>query len=135
MEVTVVAPEINPAAVDEELYEAARKAGSYKVSDQVQEAIAQSDVVYTDTWIDMEFFMDAAFKAEKERRIKVFMPYQLNKELLAGRDVLVMHDLPAHRGYEITGDIIEDPRSIVFEQAENRLHSMKGLILKLLGKL
>ena len=135
LEVTVVAPEINPAAVDEELYEAARKAGTYQVSDQVQEAIAQSDVVYTDTWIDMEFFMDAAFKEEKERRLKVFMPYQLNKELLAGQDVLVMHDLPAHRGYEITGEIIEDPRSIMFEQAENRLHTMKGVILKLLGEL
>ena len=135
MEVTVVAPEINPAAVDEELYEAARKAGTYKVSNQLHQAIANSDVVYTDTWIDMEFFTDPAFKEEKERRIKTLSPYQLNMDLLAGQDVLVMHCLPAHRGYEISGEIVEDPRSIMFDQSENRLHSMKGLILKLLGTL
>ena len=135
MEVTVVAPEMNPAAVDEELYEAARKAGTYKTSNQLHEAIADSDVVYTDTWVDMEFFTDPAFKEEKERRIKAFSPYQLNMQLLAGQDVLVMHCLPAHRGYEISGEIVEDPRSIMFDQSENRLHSMKGLILKLLGAL
>lgn len=133
MEVTVVAPEINPAAVDEELYEAARKAGTYKVSDQLDQAIGNSDVVYTDTWIDMEFFTDPAFKEEKERRIKALSPYQLNTDSLAGQEVLVMHCLPAHRGYEISGEIVEDPRSIMFDQSENRLHSMKGLILKLLG--
>ena len=133
MEVTVVAPEMNPAAVDEELYGAARKAGTYKTSDQLHEAIASSDVVYTDTWVDMEFFTDPAFEEEKERRIKMLSPYQLNAELLAGQDVLVMHCLPAHRGYEISGEIVEDPRSIMFDQSENRLHSMKGLILKLLG--
>lgn len=135
MEVTVVAPEMNPAAVDEELYEAARKAGTYRASDKLHQAIANSDVVYTDTWVDMEFFTDPAFEAEKERRIKTLSPYQLNAELLAGQDVLVMHCLPAHRGYEISGEIVEDPRSIMFDQSENRLHSMKGLILKLLGAL
>lgn len=135
MEVTVVAPEINPAAVDEELYEAARKAGTYKASDQLHRVVADSDVVYTDTWVDMEFFTDPAFKDKKERRIKTLSPYQLNTELLAGQDVLVMHCLPAHRGYEISGEIVEDPRSIMFDQSENRLHSMKGLILKLLGVL
>ena len=133
MQVTVVAPEINPAAVDEQLFDSARKAGLYKTSDQIQDAIANSDIVYTDTWIDMEFFLDAAFKAEKERRIKLLMPYQVNQELLEGQDVLIMHCLPAHRGYEISEDIIDDRRSIVFEQAENRLHSMKALMLKLLS--
>ena len=135
MEVTVVAPEMNPSAVDAELFEAARRAGLYKVSDRIQDAVAKSDVVYTDTWIDMEFFLDPVFETEKERRIEQFAPYQLNKALLEGQDVLVMHCLPAHRGYEISGDIVEDPRSIVFEQAENRLHSMKALILKLSDKL
>ena len=132
MEITAVTPEINPAAVDEELFEDARKAGCYTTSDQLQAAIAKSDVVYTDTWIDMEFFLDSRFKAEKERRIQLFMPYQLNRELLKGHDVLVMHCLAAHRGYEISDDIMDDPRSIVFEQAENRLHSMKALMLKIL---
>ena len=132
MEVTVVVPEVNPAAVDEQLYEGARQLGLYKTSDQLQDAIAKSDIVYTDTWLDMEFFLEAAFETERERRIKLLTPYQLNQELLEGQDVLIMHCLPAHRGYEISEDIIDDPRSIMFEQAENRLHSMKALILKLL---
>ena len=132
MEITAVTPEINPAAVDEPLFAVARKAGCYTVSNRLQDAIAKSDVVYTDTWIDMEFFLDSSFKAEKERRIQLFMPYQLNRELLEGHDVLIMHCLAAHRGYEISDDIMDDPRSIVFEQAENRLHSMKALMLKIL---
>jgi ornithine carbamoyltransferase len=91
--------------------------------------------VYTDTWIDMEYFEDPAFAAEKERRIRQFGPYQLNGQLLEGLDLVVMHCLPAHRGYEITGEIVEDPRSVVFEQAENRLHSQKAVLLKVTGHL
>ncbi len=134
MEVTVVAPETNPTAIDEDFLEEARQSGMYKVTDRLKDAIAGSDVVYTDTWMDMEFFLDPTLKAEKEKRSKLMEPYQLNKELLEGEDVLIMHCLPAHRGSEISGDIIEDERSIMFEQAENRLHSMKGLMLKLLNK-
>jgi ornithine carbamoyltransferase len=93
------------------------------------------DVVYTDTWMDMEYFADPAFAAEKERRLRKFLPYQLNKELLNGLDVRILHCLPAHHGYEIEAELLDDPRSLIFEQAENRLHSQKALILKLSGKL
>ena len=133
MEVTVVAPEMNASALDEALFDAATKSGLYKTTDQIEQAIEACDIVYTDTWIDMEFFTDPAFRSERERRIKVFTPYQLNHELLKGRQCLIMHCLPAHRDYEVTGEIVEDERSIMFEQAENRLHSMKGLMLKLMG--
>ncbi len=142
LEVTVIAPEINPAAVDKELWSEAAQKGCYKpVSTdsidstiELQEVIAQNDVVYTDTWIDMEFFTDPDFAEERERRMKKMMPYQLNLTLLKGLDCKIMHCLPAHRGYEISGELLDDPRAIIFEQSENRLHSMKAIILKLLGR-
>ncbi len=140
LEVTVIAPEINPAAVDAELWKEAERKGCYKVvsTDRIddtfalQEVITQNDVVYTDTWIDMEFFTDPDFAEERDRRIKLMMPYQLNTTLLDGIDCKVMHCLPAHRGYEISGEILDDPRSVIFDQSENRLHSMKAILLRLL---
>jgi len=134
MEVSAVIPEINPAAEDQELYAQASRAGLYKNAPDLRQALETSDVVYTDTWIDMEYFTDSAYAQEKERRTRLFQPYQLNKSLLAGLDLRIMHCLPAHHGYEIEGELIEDPRSIIFTQAENRLHSQKALILKLAGQ-
>ena len=78
----------------------------------------------------MEFFGNPEFEDEKQRRIELMQPYQLDKAIMEGHDALVMHCLPAHRGYEISGDLIADPRSIVFDQSENRLYGMKGLLTK-----
>ena len=141
IEVTVVAPEINPAAVDKELWDAAARKGLYKVLDTgsinvgsaLESVIAESDIVYTDTWVDMEFFTDPAFEEERERRLKKMAPYQLNAELLNGHECKVMHCLPAHHGYEITGELVNDERAIIFDQSENRLHSMKAILLNLLA--
>ena len=135
MHVTAVTPDVNPASTDEALYDEARRSGLYEETDDLGKALESSDVVYTDTWIDMEYFTDPAFADEKERRIRLFQPYQLNAASLQGYDVHIMHCLPAHRGYEIDGDLLGDPRSIIFDQAENRLHSQKAVILKLAGKL
>jgi ornithine carbamoyltransferase len=135
LQVTVVAPETNPAAVDQPLWDEARRAGVYRAVDDLPRALEQCDVVYTDTWIDMEFFDDPAYAAEKERRIARFRPYQLNRQLLAGHDLRIMHCLPAHRGYEIEGELLDDPRSVVFVQAENRMHSQKAVLLFLAGVL
>jgi len=134
MHVTCICPEINPAAKDNELYKQAIDAGLYNhISevDQLRPTLENSDVVYTDTWIDMEFFTDPTFSKEKERRIKLFRPYQLNTELLRGIDIKILHCLPAHHEYEITGDLLHDPRSLIFTQAENRLHSQKAVLLHL----
>ena len=141
LEVTVIAPEVNPAAVDEELWTQAEQKGCYKsiltdtldTKAALQEVITENDVVYTDTWIDMEFFTDPRFAEEKERRMKLMMSYQLNPSLLNGIDCKIMHCLPAHRGYEIAGELLDDSRAVIFEQSENRLHSMKALIFKMLG--
>jgi ornithine carbamoyltransferase len=134
MEIITVTPMVNESSLDEELLEKAKRTGLYKTTKDVKGAVEGCDIVYTDTWVDMEFFLDPKFKEEKEKRIKLMMPYQVNKELLKGSDALIMHDMPIHRGYEITGDAVESPNSIIYDQSENRLYSAKGILLKLLGK-
>lgn len=134
MEITTVTPLVNEPSIDKELIERAKQTGLYKTTLDVKGAVKESDVVYTDTWVDMEFFLNPKFKEEKEKRIKLMKPYQINAELLKDSDALVMHDMPMHRGYEISEDAIESPNSIIYDQSENRLHSAKGILLKLLGK-
>ena len=135
MQINVVAPEMNEAARDPELMQIAATSDNYRAFDNLREAVLESDVVYTDTWLDMEFFNDERFGHEKERRIRLCDPYQLNRQVLEGSEALVMHCLPAHRGYEIESELVDDPRSVVIEQAENRLHSQKAVLLKLAGQL
>jgi ornithine carbamoyltransferase len=91
------------------------------------EAIKDSDIIYTDVWVSM------GQEEDKAKRLSDLKPYQLNKELIskAKQDVLIMHCLPAHRGEEITDEVIDGPASIVFDEAENRLHTQKA-IMKLL---
>jgi ornithine carbamoyltransferase len=94
------------------------------------EAVAGVDAVYTDVWASM------GEENEAEQRSRIFAPYQVNRELMAAAapHALFMHCLPAHRGEEVTTDVIESPASVVFDQAENRLHTQKALLLMLLGK-
>jgi len=132
--ITTVAPIFNEPTRDDELLEAAKKTGLWETTLDVKKAVKDADFVYTDTWVDMEFFTDPKFAAEKENRVKLMMPYQINKELLKGSNAFVMHDMPIHRGYEITADAIESPKSIIYEQSENRLYSAKTILLKLLEK-
>jgi len=134
MKITTVTPMVNEPSFDKELVEKAEQTGLYKTTRDVKRAVKDSDIVYTDTWVDMEFFLDPKFKEEKERRMKLMMPYQVNKELLKDSDALIMHDMPIHRGYEITGEVVESPNSIIYDQSENRLYSAKGILLKLLGE-
>jgi ornithine carbamoyltransferase len=133
VELTTVTPIINEQARDEELMEAGKKTGLWKTTLDAEEAVADADFVYTDTWIDMEFFTDPKFAAEKEKRLKQMMPYQINKELLKNSKAYIMHDMPIHRGYEISSDTVEKPKSVIYEQAENRLYSAKAILLKLLS--
>lgn len=92
------------------------------------EAIKNADIVYTDTWVSM------GQEAEKADRIKIFMPYQVNKELFknAKDDAIFMHCLPAYRGYEVTEDVIDGPNSVIFDEAENRLHAQKAIMATLM---
>jgi ornithine carbamoyltransferase len=95
-----------------------------KIVSDPETAAANADVLYTDVWISM------GQEREVERRRQTFKNYQLNQGLLslAKPDAIVMHCLPAHRGEEITADVIDSPQSVIFDQAENRLHSQKALL-------
>ena len=88
------------------------------------EAVRDADVVYTDVWVSM------GQEAKREEKMKRFQGYQVNQALidLARKDVLVMHCLPAHRGEEITAEVIDGPRSVVIDEAENRLHVQKSIM-------
>ncbi|MGQ9460503.1 MAG: ornithine carbamoyltransferase [Candidatus Bathyarchaeaceae archaeon] len=134
VEITTVTPLKNEASIDRELLKEAERTGLYTSTLDAKKAVKNADFVYTDTWVDMEFFLDPKFKEEKEKRIKLMMPYQVNRELLQNSDALIMHDMPIHRGYEISEDMIESPKSIIYDQSENRLHSAKGILLKLLDR-
>lgn len=94
-------------------------------------AVTGADVLYTDVWASM------GQEAERERRRVIFAPFQLNRRLVvrAAADAIVLHCLPAHRGEEITDDVIDSPQSVVFDQAENRRHVQKAVLLYALGKL
>ena len=131
--IVTVTPLVNEASVDEELMEAAKATGLYENSMDVKAAVEDCDVVYTDTWVDMEFFLDPKFKKEKKKRIKLMLPFQVNRKLLGDSDALIMHDMPIHRGYEIADDLIESANSVIYSQSENRLYSAKAVLLKLLG--
>ena len=130
VKLTTVTPIFNEASRDDEILAEAKKSGLWESTLDVKKAVADADFVYTDTWIDMEFFTDPKFAAEKEKRIKLMMPYQINAELLKGSDAYIMHDMPIHRGYEISAESIQSPKAVIYEQAENRLYSAKAIYLK-----
>lgn len=98
--------------------------GSISFSDSAHDAATGADVVITDTWVSM------GDEDQKERRIKIFNEYSLTKEVLAkaNKDAIVMHCLPAYRGLEIAADVIDGPQSVVWQEAENRLHAQKALL-------
>lgn len=93
------------------------------------DAVKNADVVYTDTWVSM------GDEAEKEKRLKVFKNYQVTPDLmkLARADAIFMHDMPAYRGSEVSSEVIDGPQSVIIQQAENRLHAQKSLIIYLLA--
>ena len=99
------------------------------MTESAEEAVLDADVIYTDSW--MSYHIPEEQEAE---RIELFMPYQVNQALLshAKSDALFMNCLPARRGCEQTAEVIDGPQSIVFDQAENRLHAQKAVMLDLL---
>jgi ornithine carbamoyltransferase len=110
--------------------EAERLGGSITQLTDPREAACDADVLYADVWTSMGQESQAA------QRRQAFEPYRIDDQLLrlARPTAVVMHDLPAHRGEEITEDVIDGPRSVVFQQAENRLHAQKAILLWLLGR-
>jgi ornithine carbamoyltransferase len=102
--------------------------GSCTITNDPVEAVTGADVIYTDVWTSM------GLESEAEKRSKIFRPFQVNAQLFAKAkpDAIFLHCLPAHRGDEVTNDVIDSPRSLVFQQAENRLHAQKAILLELM---
>jgi ornithine carbamoyltransferase len=107
-----------------------KKSQYLKIFEDPKEAVANANIIYTDTFVSM------GQEAETDERLKIFKDYQVNRELLnyAKKEPYIMHCLPAHRGIEITDEILDSKNSIVFQQSENRLHLQKALVIKLLEK-
>jgi ornithine carbamoyltransferase len=108
---------------------AAATGGTVELTHDPEEAATGADALYTDAWTSM------GRDVEADERALVFPSYQVSQKLvdLASDDVVVLHCLPAHRGQEITDEVIDGPRSVVWDQAENRLHTQKALLLRLTG--
>jgi len=130
MNVTIVCPKQPKYSPDSSILNKARKQISSQIiiSHDPAEGVKDADVIYTDTWIS------AGMEKEKEERIQVFAAYQVNSNLVkkAKKDCIVMHCLPAHRGYEITDEVMDAPYSVVYDEAENRMHTEKAIVYWLL---
>lgn len=115
---------------DKKVMDFASEYETFFLSDSPEEAVKDADIVVTDTWASM------GQEAEKEIRMKAFKGYQVNENLmkLANSGAIVLHCLPAYRGQEITDDVFESHADEIFDEAENRLHAQKAVMVKLLGK-
>ncbi len=132
MDIAIASPkgyECDSRYVDE-AKEAAKSSGSKVILTQDPiEAISNADVVYADTWISM------GQEDQKQEKLNIFMPYQINSQLFAKakEDAIFLHCLPAYRGYEVTEDVIDGAQSVIFDEAENRLHAQKAVMATLMG--
>lgn len=133
MEIAIATPkqyECDPEVVKNAMDDAKKTGTKLILTNDPVEAIKDADIVYADTWVSM------GQEDEKAEKIKVFSDYQINKELFshAKPDAIFLHCLPAYRGYEVTEDVIDGPNSVIFDEAENRLHAQKAVMVKLMAE-
>ena len=121
--------DISPKAIDIAKETANETGSKLNFVRDPHQAVKGAQVIYTDTWTSM------GQEEETAKREKVFPPYQVNARLVgeAGKDVIVMHCLPAHRNHELTDDVADGPHSVIFQQAHNRLHAQKAILARLFG--
>lgn len=129
--ITVASPkgyQPHPEVVSYAKSEAKKRGSEVVITEDPLEAVTGADVIYTDVWTSM------GMEKEREERIKVFQPYQINPKLTkhAKEDYIFMHCLPAHRGEEVVDEVADSSNSVIFDQAENRLHTQKALLALIL---
>lgn len=140
IEVAIAAPEVDADSIDTELNAMASATGKVHRTLDLKEALTGAQYVHTDTWMNAEFFENGKpkpqFAKEYARRNDVFLPYQLNAALINTHapQAGIMHCMPMHVGYEISRDAIEHKNSVIFDQAENRKHVQKAILLWLLER-
>ncbi len=127
MDMTLACPkgyEPIPKVVSEAGKEAKKNGSTVKVTKDPREAVKGADIVYTDVWASM------GQEKDRQKRLKIFTPYQVNARLVKGaeEDYIFMHCLPAHRGEEVTDEVADSKNSVIFDQAENRMHTQKALM-------
>ena len=131
-------PLVNETACDDDFYEEAKKTGYYVELDpsmsmeEAKKYVKDMDVLYTDTWVDMEFFNNPAYAKQKEETLAKMMPYQINDAFLEGSKAVVMHDMPMHVGYEISESVEMKNLELILDQAENRRHAEKAVMYTLI---
>ncbi len=133
-----VTPIVNEPSIDDELYRTALKTGHFHdigsgnpSASDLKKAAKEADVIYTDTWVDMEFIHDEKAAGMKDERIAKMLPFQINDELLKSSRAVIMHDMPIHASYEITREVVEKHMSTILQQAENRKYAQQAILLKL----
>lgn len=137
----ILTPIINEASIDDEINRFAKESKNvnilswqdYSNEDNLKTLIDEVDVVYVDTWIDMEHFNEKNYQEEKKQRINTMTPFKLTTKLFASSNTLIMHDMPIHPGFEIEREIVEKHIDLILHQAENRRHSAKGILHYLLN--
>ncbi len=133
-------PLVNATACDDAFYEEAKASGHYVELDptmsreEAKTYVKDMDILYTDTWVDMEFFNNPAYQKQKEETMAKMMPYQINDDFLAGSKAIVFHDMPMHEGFEISQSVIDKNLDHILDQAENRRHAEKAVMYTLLLK-
>lgn len=128
---TIIAPDKDPDSIDLELNQMAESTGLVERTLDLESGLKDASYIHTDTWLNMEFFDN---KEELAKRKTKFLPYQINANLVKNfcPQAKIMHCMPLHIGHEISRDAVEHPNSIIFKQAQNRLHLQKGLLCWLL---
>lgn len=137
-ELLALTPIVNQPSFDQSVLDTATSTSRFTNIDssiskeELKKLIKTVDVIYIDSWVDMEFFKDKEYEQIKKDRISKMMPYQINADILEGSKAIVMHDMPIHTGYEITRDVVEKNIDIILRQSENRRHAQNGILVTLL---
>ena len=132
-------PLVNNTACDEAFYEEAKATGHYvelnpaMTIEEAKTYVKDMDILYTDTWVDMEFFNNPAFADKKKEIMSKMMPYQINDEFLEGSKAVVMHDMPMHVGFEISESVEMKNLDLILDEAENRRHAEKAVMYTLIN--
>lgn len=133
-------PLVNDTACGDDFYEEAKKTGHYVELDasmtmeEAKKYADEMDILYTDTWVDMEFFNNPAYKEQKEETLARMMPYQINDNFVKDSKAIVLHDMPMHVGYEISQSVVDKNLEHILDQAENRRHAEKAVMVTLLNE-